>query len=173
MSDDKISVFISYSRKDRGLVAQLVKLLRAMGRSVFRDEDSIEAGARWRQELADSIHAASHVVIFWCEHSATSGEVKSEVDLAAEDAEKRLIPVLLDSTPLSPMLSEFEYIDLREAAGKTHGAAWSRSRMLLVASALLVLAGLAVASWRLDASPARRAGMDRARGVASGRLLRR
>jgi hypothetical protein len=107
-------VFVSYSRRDAERVRKLVQLLRAVGTSVFRDEDDIEPGTRWQEEIARSIDEATLLVLFWCAHSQASQYVASEVEIAMADLGKRILPVLLDETPLTPQLAEFQHIDFRD-----------------------------------------------------------
>ena len=105
-------VFASYSRVDTPVVKPLVELMRAIGPSVFRDEDSIPPGHKWSVVLADAIEGCRVVLVFWCAHSADSKEVKKEY-MQAIDLEKTVIPVLLDETPLYGRLAEFQGVDMR------------------------------------------------------------
>jgi TIR domain len=105
-------VFVSYSRKDAELVGPLVQLLRMTGEPVFLDTDSIPPGCRWRAVLTDAIDGCEMFLVFWCCHSSASVEVKKECSQALE-LRKRLVPVLLDDTQLSPELAEYQTIDLR------------------------------------------------------------
>lgn len=52
----------------------------------------------------------------WCAHSASSPHVKAEW-LEAYWMSKRIVPVLLDNTPLDEGLSEYQWIDMRDAFG--------------------------------------------------------
>ncbi len=97
----------------------VVRLLRATKDFVFLDSDTIQAGRRWRAEIAGALRNASLVVVFWCRHSSESSEVEVEYQ-AAIAAEKDILPVLLDSTPIAPALTEFQWIDFRELARERH-----------------------------------------------------
>jgi len=110
---DPVRVFISYSRRDSELVTPVVSLLRSLPFPVFRDVDGILPGQRWEDRLIDELSAASHVLVFWCDHAAASEWVDLEADLAAEDASKVVVPVLLDDTPLPPELADRQAVDLR------------------------------------------------------------
>jgi hypothetical protein len=112
-------VFVSYSHHDAALVTPVVHLLRATKDVVFFDADSIRAGKKWRTELSRALLGANLVVVFWCVHSSSSMEVASEYQ-AAIRAEKDLLPVILDSTPVPTELCEFQWIDFRELARKQH-----------------------------------------------------
>ena len=105
-------VFISYSRSDRNIVAPIVELMRVTGIRVFRDEDSIAPGKRWRIMIAESLSAAKTAVVFWCAHSAGSDAVKLEYKTAIE-LNKDVVPILLDDTALNDELREYQWIDFR------------------------------------------------------------
>ncbi len=79
---------------------------------MFYDVDSIPAGERWRDVLVQAIDNASHFYLLWCTHSAGSQEVQSEYERAIS-ANKRLVPVLLDSTPLIKPLTDYQWVDFR------------------------------------------------------------
>ena len=112
MSQKDWNIFISYSRKDREIVAPLTTLMRITGASVFRDEDCITPGKQWRVVLTESLSAARTVVVFWSENSAESGPVRDEFSSAIE-SEKDVVPVVLDDTPVNESLSDYQWLDFR------------------------------------------------------------
>jgi hypothetical protein len=105
-------IFISYSRQDGKLVMPLVEMLRLGGNGVFRDIDHIRPGTKWRAVLIEAVNSCELLVLFWCHHSARSSEVQKEYTQALQRG-KLLIPVLLDNTPLSGALSDYQAIDMR------------------------------------------------------------
>lgn len=105
-------IFASYSRTDETLVSSLVGLIRALGSRVFIDVTSIVPGDKWRPALTRALADARIVVVFWCVHSADSREVKNEYTSAHAQG-KRIIPVLLDDTPLSRPLTDYQWLDFR------------------------------------------------------------
>lgn len=109
-------VVISYSRVDRELVDALLTLLRAlpeMKRAIYWDKD-FEPGEDWFEQIRRAIDVAPLVFVFWCCHSSDSRQVQREVDYAFSKGRK-VVPVLLDDTPLSPQLAAIHGIDLRFA----------------------------------------------------------
>ena len=119
-------VFVSYSRHDAAIVTPIVKLLRlGEGRIVFCDIDSIAPGERWREQLEKALGTAQYVVVFWCVHASASAEVRREYEAALASGRK-LVPVLLDRTPLPVGLGEYEWIDLSALAGADHTPAPDR-----------------------------------------------
>jgi TIR domain-containing protein/PASTA domain-containing protein len=113
-------IFISYSREDAAFVQPVVKLLRTGDEEVFFDIDSVRAGSRWRQQLDAALKDARLLIVFWCLHSSGSTEVSREYE-AAIAAEKDVVPVLLDWTPLPATLSAFQWVDLRRLGRSEHG----------------------------------------------------
>jgi len=116
----KLTIFVSYSHQDARLVMPVVRLLRATEGLVFLDADSIKPCKKWQQEITKGLETAKLVVVFWCNHSGQSAEVKKEY-AAAIAGGKDLLPVLLDSYPVPDDLAEFQWIDFREIVGPAHG----------------------------------------------------
>lgn len=119
-------LFVSYSRDDESLIVPIVDLLRLTDTRVFRDRDSIRPGEEWRTVIQDAIHQSTECLVFWCVHSATSSEVRREMELAFQ-LRKRMIPILLDDSPLDGGLQEVQAIDMRRfqphpAATRSPGA---------------------------------------------------
>ena len=116
------TIVISYGRGDRPLVRGLVKLLRAglhgIDRAVYWDDD-FEPGESWFDQIEAEIRVTPKLFVMWCEHSASSAQVRRELDVALA-YQKRLVPVLLDSTPLMERLAGIHAIDLRQTV--KHGS---------------------------------------------------
>lgn len=119
-TNNAINVFVSYSHADASLVTPVVRLLRVNKSLVFQDADGIEAGKRWRDQIAKALSQSNLVVLFWCHHAFRSTEVSSEWRQALEQG-KDVLPLLLDETPLPVELGEFQWIDFRETVGSNHG----------------------------------------------------
>lgn len=100
------TVFVSYSRKDSDKVQHAVSLLEAGGAQVFRDLDDIQFGDRWEMVIREKLAEAERVLVFWSEHAKASEWVTKEWEIAV-DLGKRLVPVLLDETPMPPALGQF------------------------------------------------------------------
>ena len=110
-------IFVSYSHKDARFVKPLIQYLLPTGSSVFRDEEAIRPGKKWAVVIAEAIEGCSVVYLFWCNHSAGSVEVQKEYEYAIA-LDKDIVPVLLDETPLTPDLKEYQWVDLRVVIGK-------------------------------------------------------
>lgn len=100
------TVFVSYSRKDSTQVAKAVELLEAGGADVFRDLDDIQYGDRWEDVIRTKLAEAERVLVFWSMHAQLSEWVEREW-MVAISMQKRVVPILLDQTPLPPELGQF------------------------------------------------------------------
>jgi hypothetical protein len=99
-------IFISYSRKDKKVVAQYVESLRKQDFIVWQDVSNISAGEKWHQALLDAIEQSSAVMVFWTQSAYHSPYVNEEIDQALKHG-KHIIPVWLESaTPLRDGLKE-------------------------------------------------------------------
>lgn len=107
-------VFVSYSRHDEALVKPLAGLLGvAAENAVFLDVDALKPGDCWRSEIENAVRDSSVFVLCWCCESSRSEFVKAEVEIALEDARKRLVPVLFCATPLPAPLKERQWVNLQ------------------------------------------------------------
>lgn len=97
-------VFISYSSDDRAIVSAAAQLLRAAGANVFQDIADIEFGAHWETALLKAIAQCERVMVFWSAAAAQSSWVEREWRCALA-AGKRIVPMLLDKTPLPAPLA--------------------------------------------------------------------
>jgi TIR domain len=140
----KYSVFVSYSSRDDPAVTALIRLLAATGASAFKDTQSIMPGDAWREIVFAGIRDAETTLVFWSSNSSTSEEVEKEWKLAL-DLGKRVIPVVLDSTPLPPDLEEIQAIDLRAVVKPPltpHGETLSGGQLLLATDATRISTSL-------------------------------
>ena len=165
-------VFISYSRSDSGVVTLAANLLKAGGATVFLDVVDIAYGADWQQVLRDSIGLCERVLVFWSQAAADSKWVTREWKMAAE-AGKRIVPILLDATPLPRGLAKFNAMpELRDlvlgqlgapraptpsapmpAAASAGGRGGRRASVAAgVALVVVAAAGLLVFGWRAGAN---------------------
>src|SRR5690349_8037736 len=110
----KYGIFISYCHEDAKLVSPITKLLGAIRKDlVFQDTKDIEPGEKWEEKLVSALDEAEIVIVFWCKHSAKSKYVRKEYNKAIK-TQKKIIPVLLDDTPLVRRLKKYEFSDWRE-----------------------------------------------------------
>ena len=102
-------VFISYARLDQHQVSRAVEFLRGGGLQVFVDSQSISYGSDWRVALIDAIEKAERIMLFWTAAAAASRWVTREWQLALKHG-KKVVPTLLDDTPLPPVLARLQAV---------------------------------------------------------------
>ena len=153
------ALVISYSRSDKPQVGAVVSLLT----SALRDVDNavywdgkVAAGDPWFEQLMKHIDRAPQLFVFWCQHAQHSKEVEREFKYALGKS-KRVVPVLLDDTPLPHELSEIHGIDLRGAI--RHSRIGARGKLIALTMIGLMLATFAfvltsVRSGPRDSTPA-------------------
>jgi TIR domain len=110
----KYDLFMSYSREDSARVRPLVEALRGLGYRVFFDLESIKVGDQWKRRLESSIRESRALVLCWSARAKTSEFVQFEYNTAGA-LRKKVLPWLLDETPLPPML-EIQGIKTNEPA---------------------------------------------------------
>lgn len=99
---------IVYSHVDRTEALQVRHLVQAYDR-VSMDVD-LEPGVPWRPTLAGWILRARTVIVLWSASAAASAEVAPEWRMALAGS-ARVMPILLDATPLPPALAERQAVD--------------------------------------------------------------
>jgi hypothetical protein len=97
--------FISYSRADLPTVQGLKRQLDERRLRVFLDLESLHAGQDWPPQLGGAVQKSRMVVLCWSAQAAKSDWVKAEINHSLI-TKKRVLPWLLDNTPLPPMLQQ-------------------------------------------------------------------
>jgi hypothetical protein len=148
----RYDVFLSYSRADSERVRPLCDELRRLGYRVFFDVQSIDPGEKWKDRLDRSIRASRALVLCWSENARGHEYITFEYS-RAEALHKRVLPWLLDGTPLPAMLelqgiTEPDAAKVAAALGRSLGWTLKRRRVLqgLVAAAVAMV--LAFGIWR-------------------------
>ncbi|HZF81386.1 MAG TPA: TIR domain-containing protein, partial [Rubrivivax sp.] len=103
------SVFISYSHTDRSAVRRDAELLRASGVQIFIDVHDIAYGERWAEVLHQALLQCERVLVFWSRSALVSAWVEREWRFALSLG-KKIVPTLLDTTPLPVELAEFQAV---------------------------------------------------------------
>src|SRR4030095_3804808 len=73
---------------------------------------SMTAGRKWRVAMDDALAECRTVFVFWCHHAAASEAVRTEYQEGIS-LQKIIVPVVMDSTPLTSALDEYQLIDFR------------------------------------------------------------
>ncbi len=108
---EAISCFLSYSRQDLDFAIRLQQRLENSGIACWRDESDIHLGSSWREEIAQAIEAATHMLVVVTKAATASKNVEQEI-IYAQERNKIVIPLLLDSPRLPFGLNATQGIDL-------------------------------------------------------------
>lgn len=109
-------IFISYSRRDRAFVDQLVKDLEQFGIRVWQDVNEIVAGSDWQNEISKSLLNANALLFVASKNSVNSGWITHELAVFFEQSNPKIIPVILDDVgakQLPSFLAQFQWVDFR------------------------------------------------------------
>ncbi|HEY7246742.1 MAG TPA: TIR domain-containing protein [Xanthobacteraceae bacterium] len=131
--DDKLNVFISYSRDDLSFADQLDAALELLVFATALDRHGISGGEDWRRRLGALILDADTVVFVLSPASAASEICAWEVSEAARLG-KRIIPVLcrpLDGVNPPSQLADLNYIHFYDEP-KSPGSGFGTGQVRLV-----------------------------------------
>ena len=112
IADDKLKVFISYSRRDLDFADQLVAVLEWLRFQPIIDRKGIHGAEKWEERLGQLILESDSVVFVLSPDSAASDVCAWEVEEATRRG-KRIIPVLcrpLDGQQPHRRLRDLNYI---------------------------------------------------------------
>ncbi|MGH9854079.1 MAG: TIR domain-containing protein [Blastocatellia bacterium] len=110
----RLDAFLSHSSKDKPVASRLVDDSEAAGFSVWFDRDNLRGGDPLIQELQDALSKSKSLILLWSKAASKSEWVDAEWQ-AAYYLKKRIVPCLLDGTPLRPFLLRFISCDFRES----------------------------------------------------------
>ena len=102
-------VFISYSRANLNQVLEFEQSLLAHGIEVWRDQHSIRGGEQWPKAIGEALATCDAVLLAWSANSANTAAVEFEWNTALALG-KKIIPLMLDETPLPASLKTFNWI---------------------------------------------------------------
>ncbi len=108
------SVFVSYSTKDIETIRPIVQQMQSIqGLTIFFADRSLNPGDFISQRIIQNIKVADVFIVFYSEAASQSTYVQQEIGVARGD-NKIILPVLLDQTKPSAMLTDVHYLDLHE-----------------------------------------------------------
>lgn len=109
MPDIDKDIFISYSRKDLGIVKPIVEWLEKAGYKCWLDVEGMFCGISYKKVIVDAIKRSKIMLFMSSENSNKSRNVVSEVSVAMEYG-KRIFPIRLDMSPYSESI-EYDIIN--------------------------------------------------------------
>lgn len=113
-----MDLFVSYSRKDKDFVRQLVKAFTDQQLDVWVDFEDIPFATDWWEEICAGIESSNSVVFVVSPDSLASEYCGLEVNHALKN-HKRLIPILYrqpGEATVPPHISHIQWIDFSEPA---------------------------------------------------------
>ena len=129
-------IFLSHNKTDVHAARSLGANLQLAGASVWLDEWEIEPGASIPARLNEGLASFDAFLVLWSANAATSRWVNREIETAVyavmSDPKRRLIPVVLDDTPLPPLLAPVKNIrfdDPAEVVRRVMGFGSERDRL--------------------------------------------
>ena len=114
--DAALSVFVSYSRRDKVAADALVAALEARGLRVFIDRRDLPYGEQWQLELADSIAGCDTVIWLVSPDSIGSKWCNWELD-EVQKQHKRLVPVRVGAMSPQDLPRQLGVIHILPAEG--------------------------------------------------------
>ncbi|MEW6379074.1 MAG: toll/interleukin-1 receptor domain-containing protein, partial [bacterium] len=108
----RFNIFISYSSKDIEDIMPVNILLKSIqDTDVFIADESLAPGTEISNELINKISKTDIFIVFFSTNSAKSNYVQQEIGVARAN-NKLIIPIVLDGTKPTGMLTGINYLDL-------------------------------------------------------------
>ncbi len=109
-----MTVFVSHNKLDADVARGEALFLAAEGINVWFDEWSISAGDSIVEQISGGLKDCTHLIIIWSRHANTSNWVRRELSgaiaRAISDGSPRIIPVVVDDTPLPALIADLAYL---------------------------------------------------------------
>ena len=134
-------IFLSHNAADKDLARRLGAQMRLSGADVWFDEWEIRAGDSIPGKVNDALETVDTVVLLWSADADRSKWVRAEFETALargmEEGSLRVIPVLLDDTPLPALVRRIRWVDLRDddesrAVNEIMGFSTDQDRLLAI-----------------------------------------
>lgn len=142
--------FFSHNKRDIGLARPLGAQLFLAGIDVRFDEWEIQAGESIPGKLDEGLAGFDAFVLLWSTNASKSKWVRKELQSAimryVEDPAVKIVPCLLDDTPLPALIADIKAVDFSDPGRGTDelldaltGHGTRRGRLLAIQSVLLDL----------------------------------
>lgn len=110
-----MEVFISYGVEDGETATFLEARLKQAGVIVHMDRSTLRVGDEWHEVLLGRVRSSPAFLLLWSSHSSRSHYVMEEI-LEASKNRKRILPLLLDETILTPLLENTNFLRISDVA---------------------------------------------------------
>lgn len=115
-------VFLSHNIKDKDFAREIAIFLVAENINVWFDEWKISAGDSIVEQINKGLLGCTHFLIIWSNNASTSNWVRRELHStlakAIKDGIPRVIPIVLDDTPLPELIADIRYIKYKGGSEK-------------------------------------------------------
>lgn len=137
--------FLSHNSRDKQVARRLGAQLKLVGADVWFDEWEIRAGDSIPGKVGEALDAWDTFILIWSEHASLSEWVKAEVETALtraiRDKSLRVIPIVLDDSPLPALLQPLRRLTLEDvgvsgAVDEIMGFRHDRDRLRAIQSVL-------------------------------------
>jgi adenylate cyclase len=116
-------VFISYARSTEVQARQIGEALRALGHSVWRD-DELPAHRAYADVIEERLSSAQAVVVVWSAEAVKSQWVRSEAERAR--SEDKLVQLTVDGSKLPMPFDQTQCADMNGWAGDVGHPGWRK-----------------------------------------------
>jgi hypothetical protein len=111
----KQKLFLSHNNRDKDHVRPLAAALQIAGGQVWFDEWTLRPGDSVPGGISEGLASFDVFVLVWSQNAAQSRWVAAELNSALvqqiEGSSRRIVPVLLDPTPLPALIGHLLYLD--------------------------------------------------------------
>ncbi|WP_373007483.1 toll/interleukin-1 receptor domain-containing protein [Hyphomonas sp.] len=124
-TEHQFDIFLSYSRQDRDLLSDLVRMLRGASRTVFQDVEELKGGDQFPDKLHEALQASHIIACCWSPAFFQSRWCLHEARYALK--REKLLPLViapLDTIDLPPDLENANYFDLTTWDGDFDAEIW-------------------------------------------------
>jgi len=113
-----VKVFLSHNRADKPTARRLGADLVLAGADVWFDEWEIRAGDSIPGKLNEGLTEFDVFLLLWSENAARSdwvrGELESAIARAMHDHSTRIIPMVLDDTPVPALVAPLRHLKVED-----------------------------------------------------------
>jgi len=110
--------FLSHNKADKPLARKIGAHLTLSGQDVWFDEWEIQAGDSIPGKLNEGLGGFNAFILVWSANANRSNWVRKELNTAImrsiEDGSAKIIPCMVDGTPVPPLIADHKRIDFSD-----------------------------------------------------------
>lgn len=107
-------VFISHNKADKDMAREIALFLASENINVWFDEWEVSAGDSIVEQINRGLRDCTNFIIIWSKNASTSNWVRKELHSilikAIQSGKPKVLPIVLDETPLPEIISDICYI---------------------------------------------------------------